>query len=87
MPTYPYRHTKSNHDMKCKKCGKEFKVFAWGEDVNKIKCDCGGDTIEILIKPSKSKVYDAGGAHIWKPYWEENITHQPVLVKSKKHLK
>lgn len=72
----------SNHDMKCKKCGKEFKVLAWGEDVGKIKCVCGGDTDEIP-KPSQRTCT----LHIWKPYWEENITHQPVLVESKQHLK
>lgn len=73
--------------MKCKKCNKEFKVFAWEKDVNKIKCSCGGDTTEVLVNPSRSKVYNVGGILIWKPYWEENICHQPVLVESKKHLK
>ena len=73
--------------MKCKKCSREFKVLAWGEDVDKIKCSCGRDTIEMLVNPNRSKVYDVGGVHIWKPYWEENICHQPVLVENKKHLK
>ena len=73
--------------MRCKKCGKEFKVFEWGENVDNVKCECGGDAIEVPEYPNKSKVYSSGGVLIWKPYWEENITHQPVLVESKKHLK
>ena len=72
MPTYDYR---------CKKCGKEFEAFAHIEVCEDRKCACGGDT-EILIKPRRHV-----GIIIWKPYWEENITHQPVLVESKQHLK
>ena len=72
MPTY---------QLKCKKCEKIFDKFAKIKDIDKIKCDCGGDAI----------VWFGGlkgfGNMIWKPYWEENITHQPVLVESKKHLK
>lgn len=74
--------TGSTHDMRCKKCGKEFKKYAWDVEVYKIKCSCGGNTEEIP-KPSQR----TSTLHIWKPYWEENICHQPVLVESKKHLK
>jgi len=74
--------TRSIHDMKCKKCGKEFKESAWNVEVNNIKCSCGGNTEEVL-KPSQR----TSTLHIWKPYLEENITHQPVMVNSKKHLK
>ena len=83
MATYPYRHTKSNHDMKCKKCGKEFKVFAWGKDVGNVKCVCGGNTDEIVAARPKWTI----ALHVWTPYLEENIKHQPVMVNSKKHLK
>jgi len=73
--------------MKCKKCGKEYKVFAWGEDVDKIKCECGGATLEILVDPNRSDTYGGVAIHIWAPYLEENICHQPVMVNSKQHLK
>lgn len=72
----------STHDMRCKKCGKEFKESAWDVEVNRIKCGCGGNTEEIL-KPSQRR----STLHIWIPYWEENICHQPVMVNSKQHLK
>ena len=72
MPNYQYR---------CKKCGKEFEEFQHIEDRNNAKCECGSD-VELLIKPGRSPAI-----HIWTPYWEENITHQPVLVESKQHLK
>lgn len=72
MPTYQY---------KCKLCGKEFDEFKHIEDRNNTKCKCGGD-VQLLIKTNKHV-----GIHVWKPYWEENIAHQPVLVESKKHLK
>jgi hypothetical protein len=74
--------TKSIHDMRCKKCGREFKEDAWDIEVYKIKCSCGGDTEEIPKLSQRTSTL-----HIWKPYWEENITHQPVLVESKQHLK
>jgi len=70
-----------NYDVKCNKCGKEFTSFAHIKDRYDIKCVCGGDT-NILIKPQQHVAI-----HIWTPYWEENITHQPVLVESKQHLK
>ena len=72
MPTYQVR---------CKECNKIFDAFVKIEDRYKIKCECGGD----------AKVWFGGlttvAAHVWTPYWEENICHQPVLVESKKHLK
>jgi len=67
--------------VKCKKCNKIFDEFATIEDRNKIKCKCGGDA-EVWFGGLKT-----AAVHIWTPYWEENITHQPVLVESKKHLK
>lgn len=70
-----------NYDMKCNKCGKEFEAFAHIEDRNDIKCRCGGST-KILIKTLKHIAI-----HIWIPYLEENIKHQPVMVESKQHLK
>ena len=72
MPIYQY---------KCKVCRKEFDEFKHIKDRNNTKCKCGGD-VQLLIKTNKHM-----GIHIWKPYWEENITHQPVLVESKNHLK
>jgi putative FmdB family regulatory protein len=72
MPTY---------HVKCKRCDKIFDEFARVEDIDKIKCECGGDA-EVWFGGLKGF-----GNIIWKPYWEENITHQPVLVESKKHLK
>ena len=70
-----------NYYVKCDKCNKEFVSFTHIEDRNDIKCDCGGST-KLMIKPG-SKV----AIHVWIPYLEENITHQPVMVNSKKHLK
>ena len=72
MPTY---------HLKCKRCNKIFDAFATVADRNKIKCKCGGDA-EIWFGG-----LGTSAIHVWKPYWEENITHQPVLVESKKHLK
>ena len=66
------------YQYKCKTCNKVFDAYATIEDRYKVKCNCGGD-VEIMIVTRS--------AHVWKPYWEENITHQPVLVESKKHLK
>ena len=70
-----------NYDVKCDKCGKEFEAFTCIDDRHNIKCDCGGST-KILIKPHKNF-----GIIVWIPYLEENITHQPVMVNSKQHLK
>jgi putative FmdB family regulatory protein len=72
MPIYQY---------KCKKCGEEFEKFQHIDDRYETKCKCGGDT-KILIKPQKNF-----GIHVWIPYMEENICHQPVMVESKQHLK
>ena len=62
-------------------CTKEFVAFSSIYNMHEIKCECGGDT-KIIIKPQKHL-----GIHVWVPYWEENICHQPVLVESKQHLK
>jgi len=70
-----------NYDVKCKRCNKEFIAFTNIDDRNNIKCECGGTT-KILIKTRKNF-----GIHIWIPYLEENIKHQPVMVNSKQHLK
>lgn len=56
-------------------------MFAGVKDIDKIKCECGGDA-EVWFGGLRSF-----GNMIWTPYWEENITHQPVLVESKQHLK
>lgn len=69
------------YHVRCKKCNKIFDEYAKLEDVDKIKCKCGGDA-EVWFGGLRSV-----GIHIWEPYWEENITHQPVLVESKQHLK
>lgn len=66
------------YQYKCKVCNKIFDEFAKIEDRYKVKCKCGSD-VEIMIVTRS--------LHVWTPYWEENITHQPVLVESKKHLK
>ena len=72
MPTY---------HVKCERCNKVFDEYATIENVDKVKCKCGGDA-KVWFGGHK-----AASIQIWKPYWEENITHQPVLVESKKHLK
>ena len=69
------------YHYKCKKCGKVFDEFAKIKDRHKVKCECGGDAI-IWFGGIKSVAL-----HVWKPYWEENITHHPVYVESKQHLK
>ena len=56
-------------------------MFAKIKDVDKIKCNCGGDA-EVWFGGIRSSA-----VHIWTPYWEENICQQPVLVESKQHLK
>lgn len=66
------------YQYKCKKCNKVFDGFATVKDRHKVKCECGGD-VEIMIVTRS--------VHVWKPYMEENICHQPVCVESKKHLK
>ena len=66
------------YQYRCKVCNKIFDEFAKIKDRYKVRCRCGGD-VEIMIVTRS--------VHVWKPYWEENITHQPVLVESKKHLK
>ena len=71
-----------NYYVKCKKCNTESEVFALIKDRHNIMCPkCGYDT-KLVIKPG-SRV----AIHVWIPYLEENITHQPVMVNSKKHLK
>ena len=70
-----------NYNVKCKRCDKEFVAFTRIEDRNDIKCDCGGST-KLVVKPGSGVA-----VHIWRPYLEENITHQPVMVNSKQHLK
>lgn len=69
------------YHLKCKKCNKIFDEYAHVEDMDKIKCTCGGD-VEVWFGGLKT-----AAIHIWTPYWEENIKHQPVLVESKQHLK
>ena len=69
------------YHVKCKKCDKIFDEYSNVEDIDKIRCECGGNT-EIWFGGLK-----AVAIQIWRPYWEENITHQPVLVESKQHLK
>lgn len=69
------------YHVKCEKCNKIFDMFATIENRNKIKCKCGGDA-EVWFGGLKRV-----GIHVWEPYWEENITHQPVHVESKQHLK
>jgi len=70
-----------NYTLKCKKCGKKFEAFAHIEDMYDIKCSCGGNTEHVIVPGSRV------GIHVWRPYLEENITHQPVMVESKQHLK
>jgi len=70
-----------NYQYKCKKCNKEFVEFTNIDNRHNIKCECGGDT-KIIIKSQKNI-----GIHVWIPYLEENICHQPVMVESKQHLK
>ena len=70
-----------NYVLKCEKCGKEFEAFAHLEDMYDIKCSCGGKTKHIIVPGSLP------ANHVWIPYLEENICHQPVMVDSKKHLK
>jgi len=70
-----------NYDVRCNVCGMEFVGFSCIDDRYKIKCNCGGGT-QLIIKPQKYP-----GIHVWVPYIEENICHQPVMVESKQHLK
>jgi len=70
-----------NYVVKCEKCGRRFETFAHIKDMDDIKCDCGGNVEHIIVPGSKV------GIHIWIPYLEENIAHQPVMVNSKQHLK
>jgi hypothetical protein len=69
------------YHLKCNWCDKIFDAYSRIEDIDKIRCECGGDAI-VWFGGLKQV-----GVLIWRPYWEENITHQPVLVESKKHLK
>jgi len=69
------------YHMKCKECGEVFDAYARIDDRHEIKCSCGGDGI-IWFGGIKSFAN-----HIWRPYIEENICHQPVMVESKQHLK
>ena len=69
------------YQVKCKKCNKIFDKYAKIDNTGTIKCKCGGD-VEVWFGGLKSFAN-----HVWIPYLEENITHQPVMVESKKHLK
>ena len=70
-----------NYQVKCTKCDKEFVELTNIDNRYNIKCECGGTT-KIIIKSTKNI-----GIQVWKPYIEENICQQPVLVESKQHLK
>lgn len=70
-----------NYQYKCKECNKEFIEFTSIDDRHNTKCKCGGNT-KIIIKPQKNFAI-----HVWIPYLEENIAHQPLMVESKQHLK
>lgn len=69
------------YHVKCKECGSVFDEYSTVDNRYKIKCICGGDGI-IWFGGLKGFANQ-----IWIEYWEENITHQPVLVESKQHLK
>ena len=73
MPLYNY---------KCRKCEHEFEEFKKIADRNDLVCPKCGQEVFIHIKPRKDIAIQ-----VWVPYVEENITHQPILVKSKQHLK
>ena len=73
MPIYNY---------KCKTCEHEFEAFRKIKDRYNISCEKCGHAAFIHIKPRKDI-----SIHIWVPYMEENICHQPIMVNSKQHLK
>ncbi len=72
MPTY---------HIKCKKCGKVFDEYSTIDNRYKIKCMCGSTGVMWFGGLKRF------AAHIWIPYLEENIKHQPVMIESKQHLK
>lgn len=67
------------YDYKCIGCGHEFEEFRHIEDRHNMTCPLCQETAKQLISRTKDDWF--------KPHWNENITHEPVFVESKRHYK
>lgn len=62
----------------CTDCGTETDAFRRVKERDDCpSCDCGGETIRKVTAPQVSPDL--------KPYWDENISSNPVYIKSKQH--
>ena len=66
------------YEVQCLKCDKEFEAFAKIAERQSIKCQCGGKT-KILMSPPKKDWF--------KPFVSEDFNGEPILVRTKGHLK
>lgn len=70
MPTY---------DHQCFVCN---RIFEWSAPIGTeiVKCVfCGNDAQRLFSPPRAKPICDI------EPYWEENITQEPIYITSRKH--
>ena len=66
------------YEYKCEVCNKEFETYATIEERLNVKCKCGGVAKQQLSPPHQD----------WfKPFVSEDFTGEPILVRTKNHLK
>ena len=73
MPIYEYE---------CQNCGELTEaIFSMKEDIPAITCPfCCSRARKIISRPQAV-------APLWEEYWEENLGHEPVLIKGRRHRK
>tara|TARA_R100000049_G_C1879387_1_gene36278 strand:- start:231 stop:488 length:258 start_codon:yes stop_codon:yes gene_type:complete len=69
-----------NYDYKCPNCGNEVEMFLHMSELNlPVNCGkCNGAEMKRQIGPANIR-------EDYKPYLDENMTHEPIYVKSRQH--
>ena len=69
------------YDFRCPSCGLTTeRVLTLARYADPQECDsCGGDMVRLISGPNI--------APAWEAYLEENMGHEPVVVRSREHYK
>lgn len=65
------------YDFSCQSCGKTEERVTRIDD-QMVVCSCGA-LMTKLFSPPRAIICDI------EPYWDENITPEPILVQSRRH--